>query len=139
MKTVLAVVAGFVALVAIIVVGVMAAAGVGIFSAHVNAFVTKENLGANVENATFNAQNRISAQQWFEQTYADIQGFQANIADAKKTYQDINSQYNLANLNGVEQECNTVVADYNANVQKITQADWVPSNLPTSIAYSTCS
>jgi hypothetical protein len=133
-----AAVLGVVLPVVAVVVLVMWAAGVGVFATAVSARAAKASLPYKVTQATYNPTNRIEAQQWFESAYRDIQGFEANIGIQRKLVASSDSAYNEANLVGIEQECTNAVEGYNANAAAITQAQWLPPELPSSIDPKEC-
>src|SRR5580704_6772504 len=116
----------------------MAAAGIGIFAAKVNAGVAKATVGYKITSATYSAQNAVQAYNYFEQTYQEVQSDESNIALDKTAYKQVNSPMNQTLLLGVEQECNSTVAEYDATVKGLTTAAWLPSNVPNNISLAVC-
>lgn len=83
-----------------------------------------------IKNGT---ENRIEAQQQFEQLHADIfaadQRIDVMAAAAKATPGIVSS----TNLNGAINQCITVRADYDAEARKYTAAQFRAADLPLSI------
>jgi hypothetical protein len=78
--------------------------------------------------------NRIAKQEWFEQTYADIQVADQRVgmfAEVLKTEpRDVVAR---TNYQGAVNHCNQLVANYNAEARKYTSADWRDNELPERI------
>lgn len=99
------------------------------------------------------ADNRIFAQENFQQKYADVQGFTAKIkqqkgviaqdktdpnASVSQDGQQSQLGFDQQVLNGLQQECITTAQDYNAAANKISQAKFLSADLPTSIDLVAC-
>jgi hypothetical protein len=88
-------------------------------------------------NATIqknSANNRIAAQERFEQLYQDIQAADARIVVAKATLDTKPKDRTLlTNYTGSVNFCLQLVADYNANSRKFTQEDFRSIDLPYQI------
>jgi hypothetical protein len=88
-------------------------------------------------NATIqknSANNRIAAQERFEQLYQDIQAADARIVVAKATLDTKPKDKTfLTNYTGSVNFCLQLVADYNANSRKFTQEDFRSIDLPYQI------
>jgi hypothetical protein len=116
--------------------------------------MTSDTRGAgNVEIERNSAENRVRAQAFFEQSYQDIQKFDVQIVDAQKAYdnfiatnpkptaddvvaaqiytQQLNSRQ--VTLTGLQQQCQSTVADYNAEARKTLAAEWRSKELPYQI------
>lgn len=77
--------------------------------------------------------NRISAQERFEDLYADIKATDAKIGPAKQAVKTDPSTINTTNLAGLVNYCLDVVGDYNAEARKYTSADFRAIDLPAEI------
>jgi len=80
------------------------------------------------------ATNRISAQERFEDLYADIKASDAKIGPAKQAVKVDPSTVNTTNLTGLVNYCLDVVGDYNAEARKYTSADFRAIDLPAEIS-----
>ena len=77
--------------------------------------------------------NRIAKQEWFQQTYEDIQVadqnvdlmFDAMIADP--------SYANKTNYTATRAQCNQLVGNYDAEARKYTSQQWRDNTLPNTI------
>lgn len=79
--------------------------------------------------------NRISAQERFEDLYADIKATDAKIGPAKQAMKaDPDSQVAQTNYTGLVNYCLDVVGDYNAEARKYTSADFRSIDLPAQIS-----
>lgn len=78
--------------------------------------------------------NRISAQERFEDLYADIKASDAKIGPAKQAAKANPSTVNQTNLTGLVNYCLDVVGDYNAEARKYTSADFRAIDLPAQIS-----
>ena len=99
------------------------------------------------------ADNRISAQAFFEDTYEAIQKFDKQIDDAQRAYDDyiattpvpsntdvVAVQLYTQRVNGyqttivgLQQQCRNSVAAYNAEARKTIRDDWRSEDLPYQI------
>lgn len=79
------------------------------------------------------ATNRISAQERFEDLYAEIVAADAKIGPARQAYKMNPSPVNQTNLTGLTNYCLDVVADYNAEARKYTSEDFRSTDLPAQI------
>lgn len=99
------------------------------------------------------ADNRISAQAFFEDTYQGIQRFDTQLTDANKALvewqannpapsgqssvelelykQQLNNKQTTTT--GIQQQCRNAVAAYNAEARKTIRDDWRSSDLPYQI------
>lgn len=80
--------------------------------------------------------NRIAKQEWFEQTYADIQNADKNINLFAAAKVDDPSYTNKQNYLGAVAACNQLVANYDAEARKYTSQDWRDNKLPSAIDQS---
>lgn len=80
------------------------------------------------------ANNRIAAQERFEDLYADIKATDAKIAPARKAVKVNPTTVNQTNLTGLINYCLDVVGDYNAEARKYTSADFRAIDLPAEIS-----
>ena len=107
----------------------------------------------NVEIERNSAENRVRAQAFFEQSYADIMKFDVQIGDAQKALADfiatnpkptaddlVAAQIYTQQLNsrqttltGLQQQCQSTVAGYNAEARKTLAAEWRSRELPYQI------
>lgn len=85
------------------------------------------------------AQNRVFAQQHFQELFNAIEKDKANVGVAKDQLKsnpgDPVAQTNVA---GARQVCNTDVADYNADARKYLLRDFKDAELPAHIALDDC-
>jgi hypothetical protein len=80
------------------------------------------------------AVNRISAQEAFEQSYADIKAADRKVAVAKEALDlDPTDPTLRTNYTGVKQFCIGAVEDYNADARKYTREDFRAVDLPAQI------
>lgn len=117
---------------------VMYAAGVGIFSAKVQAVVAKKTLNSKVTSQVFNANNKIQSQGYFEGLNADFRKYLVQIKIQKEAVASDPSSYNKTNLLGLRQECVNTVADYNAAAKSISSAPFRSANLPYQLNAARC-
>lgn len=82
--------------------------------------------------------NRIFAQQHFEDLKAAIDKDLANIKVAKQAYKTDPNTITATNVTGVQQICNADVADYNASARKYLERDFKASDLPNNIDLALC-
>jgi hypothetical protein len=107
----------------------------------------------NVEIERNSAENRVRAQAFFEQSFEDVKKFDVQIADAQKAYDNfiatnpkptaddvvaaqIYTQQlsgRQTTLTGLQQQCQSTVADYNAEARKTLAAEWRSKELPYQI------
>lgn len=98
-----------------------------------------------IQNQSSN--NRVIQQAGFEQTYADVVKYKQQIKDANKAVEDWDKanagkqdtvigtlatqrQYLVSVATGLKQQCQTAVANYNADTHKTLSKDWKRSDLP---------
>lgn len=80
------------------------------------------------------ANNRIAAQERFEQLYQDIKAADRRITQAKAASEaKPKDKTLLTNYTGTVNFCYQLVADYNANSRKYTQEDFRAIDLPYQI------
>lgn len=80
------------------------------------------------------ANNRIAAQERFEQLYQDILAADKRIGVAKATLDSApDDKTFLTNYTGTVNFCLQLVADYNANANKFSQEDFRSTALPYQI------
>lgn len=77
--------------------------------------------------------NRIAKQEWFEQTYQDIQAADVRVDTFAAAKADDPSYTNKVNYTGAVNACNQLVANYNAEARKFTSQDWRDNKLPSVI------
>ncbi len=80
------------------------------------------------------ANNRIAAQERFEDLYAEITQTDAKIGPAKQAFKANPTAVNQTNLTGLVNYCLDVVGDYNAEARKYTSADFRAVDLPSQIS-----
>ncbi len=137
-KDPLLVLGGFVVLTALIVVLILWSAGLSIFSAHVQATIAKKTLGSKVTVQVFNANNKIQSQGYFEALNADVNGFVAKAKVQKTLVSSDPSQFNKANLAGLEQECIDAAQQYNAAALSISSQAFRSADLPYQLDAGRC-
>jgi hypothetical protein len=98
------------------------------------------------------ADNRVSAQAFFEQAIADTRKYDTQITDAQAELAAYAAEHKPAaddlvavqlyqqeiaarrtTLTGLTQQCQTTVANYNAEARKTLRADWRSPDLPYEI------
>lgn len=77
--------------------------------------------------------NRIAKQEWFEQTYADIQNADKTVGLMSAAKLDDPSYVNKTNYTGAVAHCNQLVANYDAEARKYSSQDWRNNKLPSAI------
>lgn len=77
--------------------------------------------------------NRISKQEWFEQTYQDIQNADKTVGLMHDALAGDPSYVNKTNYTGARAACNQIVANYDAEARKYTSQDWRDNKLPSAI------
>lgn len=135
MRNVMVILAAVAGVVAAIVLGIMAAAGVSIFSANVQARVAKATLNPGVTIAVFNPQNKLQSQAYFENTYADFKGFLTQIRIVRAGGA---SAYNQTNLQGLRLECVQTAQAYNAASRSISTEAFKTADLPVALDSGRC-
>lgn len=114
------------------VLAVIALISVGVWGFKVATSDVKGQGDATVQKNSAN--NRIAAQERFEDLYAEIQQTDAKIGAAKQAYKANPTQVNQTNLTGLVNYCLDVVGDYNAEARKYTSADFRAVDLPAQIS-----
>lgn len=133
-KIVFGAVLGVVSLAALIM-GVMVAAGaISIFGANVRAEVAKQTLAPGVTVAVFNPQNKLQSQAYFENTYADFNGFLTQIKIVKVS----TAATRDTDLQGLRLECVQTAQAYNAAARSIATQAFRSVDLPTRLVASRC-
>jgi hypothetical protein len=79
-------------------------------------------------------QNRVFAQQTFEQEYADYNGYLA----IAKTYTGTLNATQRTELSGLRQVCITTAQNYNADAHKYLLRDFKSFDLPQTLDASAC-
>lgn len=116
----------------LIVIAVAAAIGAAIWGIKV---ATSGVKGAgDVKRQTNSGTNRISAQEHFEALYGQIKAYDQQLdqaaADKKANPGD---RFFATNYSGLVKQCIDARTQYNADANKVTQADWLSSDLPHQI------
>jgi hypothetical protein len=116
-----------------IVIGVIAIVGIGVWGFRV---ITSDVAGQG--NATIqknSANNRIAAQERFEQMYQDIKASDRKIAVAAAALAVNKDDKTLqTNYTGTVNYCIQAVGDYNAEARKFTAEDFRSPDLPYQIS-----
>src|SRR5207244_4403466 len=116
-----------------------AIAGIGIFSAKVQAIVAKKTLNSRVTTQVFQPQNKVQSQGYFEALYADYRGYLAKISIQKSLVKSDPSQFNQENLAGIRQQCVDNVQQYNAAARSIASQAFRSVDLPAQLDPIPCS
>jgi len=138
MKNTIAVIGGAIAVTAVVIVLILWAAGIGIFSAHVQAVVAKKTLDSKVTVQVFNANNKIQSQGYFESLNADFHGYLVKIKFQKAVVADDSSSYNKTNLLGLRQQCVDTAQTYNAAALSISSQAFLSADLPPTLDPTPC-
>lgn len=77
--------------------------------------------------------NRIAKQEWFEQTYADIQVADLSVNTMYTMKIEDPSYVNRTNYTAAVQHCNTLVGNYDAEARKYSSEQWRDNALPETI------
>lgn len=123
-------------LIGIIVLG-MIVGGV-VFAINV---ATSNARGAGVAEMKNNSsENRIEKQERFEKLHAKVKFNEDLVAQYKANLVTTpDSPIMKTNLDGAMSACNASVREYNAEVRKVTSADWKAWDLPESLTTANCS
>ena len=119
----------------LVVLGVIALISIGVWGFRV---ITSDVKGQGdaviIKNS---ANNRIAAQEQFEQLYADIKASDQKITVAAAAVAaDPNDKTAQQNLTGMQNYCLSVVGDYNALARKYSAEDFRSVDLPVQIDQS---
>lgn len=121
-----------IALTAVAALAAVAVVGIGIWAFKV---VTSDIKGEGDAKRQINsADNRINSQEHFHSLMADILRSDKNLDQAyidKKEHPG--DTFHETNYSGLLKHCNEVVAQYNADAQKISKNKWIDPNLPQQI------
>lgn len=99
-----------------------------------------------VEDTINKAENRIANQEWFEATYQSVQNYKRQIVTAKKNVADQDardpntfeaSRFRTV-LQGLQNQCSSVVSNYNAQSNFITAEQWRSDRLPKTLIAAEC-
>lgn len=86
---------------------------------------------------TNDGRNRVNAQEWFHSQYAQIQAADKNLDDAAANLAKASTPDDKAfwqtNYTGLKNRCNEMVANYNAEAQKVSRGKWLDPSLPVAI------
>jgi hypothetical protein len=124
------VVLAFFAVLLVVAVGLMWTFGFGLFQRETAAF--RGETGA-IERRE-SAENRVAAQERFEDLYAEIVATDRKLAPAEEALEaDPDSQVRRTEFTGLTNYCLDVVGDYNAEARKYTAADFRAADLPAEI------
>lgn len=120
----------------IVVVVLAAVVGFGIWGLVV-AFSGTYGAG-NVHRANQDATNRINSQAHFEDLYADIKSYEAQLPQAAQDKVDGTDPNAATNYTGLYNTCVTAVNQYNQDSEKTTFKDWKAADLPETIDVNVC-
>jgi nitrate reductase NapE component len=86
---------------------------------------------------TNDGRNRVNAQEWFHSQYAQIVAADKNLDEAaanlaKATTSEDKAFYQT-NYTGLKNRCNEMVANYNAEANKVSRGKWLDPALPQQI------
>lgn len=80
------------------------------------------------------AENRVAAQERFEDLYQQVIAADRKIGPAKAAVKANPTQVNQTNLTGLQNFCVQTVADYNAEARKYSKRDFRAVDLPQEIS-----
>lgn len=79
-------------------------------------------------------ENRIAAQEAFEELYAKIQSYDKNLDQAAADKAEHpGDDFFATNYSGLVKTCNDAVQQYNADARKVSRAKWLTDDLPYEI------
>jgi hypothetical protein len=102
---------------------------------YVGGVLLSEPKGAADEHKAVNdVENRIQSQEWFWETYEEIQASDDNLQQAAVDKADNpGDDFYATNYTGLKAYCTGLVGEYNAEVKKVTSRDYLDEQLPTRI------
>lgn len=118
----------------IVVFAVGAAAVLGGLGFALKTVLAEPKGAADAHIAINSGANRIQAQERFQAMYGKIKEYDTNLDVAAAALKRSPSEFNQVNYDGLKMQCNSAVAEYNAEVGKVSAEKWLPADLPYAIS-----